>query len=82
MGSSSGLADLEKEWEHLRLEEDSGGLALEPDDDIPSVDTATRDFRFCMVGRFITDRPINLIAMKNTMASLWGPGKGITITDV
>ena len=40
------------------------------------------DLLFCLVGRFLTDKQINFIAKKNTLALLWEPRKGITITEV
>ena len=40
------------------------------------------DLRFYLVGRFLSDKPINFLAMKSTLASVWEPGKGITFTEV
>ena len=34
------------------------------------------------MGRFLTDRAINFVAMKNTLASLWRPVKGVHIKDL
>lgn len=36
----------------------------------------------CLVGRFLTDRNINFMAMKHRMAGLWRPGKGVAIHDL
>ena len=33
-------------------------------------------------GKFLTDKVINFPAMKNTMASVWRPGKGVCIKDL
>ena len=38
--------------------------------------------RYALIGRFLTDKPINFVAMKNTMASIWEPRKGIAVTEV
>ena len=42
----------------------------------------SKDYTFCFVGQFLTDKLINFIAMKNTLASVWESGKGITVIDV
>ena len=31
------------------------------------------DLSYCLVGRFLTERAIDFVAMKNLMASLWRP---------
>ena len=62
-------------------EEDEGGLIIEGDD-VEDGKDGKIDFRFCLVGRFLTDKVINFPAMKNTMAALWRPGKGICIKDL
>lgn len=38
--------------------------------------------RHCMVERFLTEHPINFIAMRNRMASIWRPGRGVNITEM
>ena len=40
------------------------------------------DLRFCLVGRFLTNKPISFVAMKTTMTSVWAPGKGLTVLVV
>ena len=62
-------------------EEEEGGLIVVGDEEID--DGKERiDSRFCLVGRFLTDKVINFAAMKHTMASLWRPGKGVCIRDL
>lgn len=36
----------------------------------------------CPVGKFLKDRPINVGAMKSTLASLWRPVKGVSIQEI
>ena len=38
--------------------------------------------RWCLVGKFFTEKPINFTYMKNTMAGLWCPIRGMCIKDV
>lgn len=39
-------------------------------------------FELCLVGRFLTEKNINVRVMKSKMADLWRPAKGITIKDI
>ncbi|GAU27412.1 hypothetical protein TSUD_356480 [Trifolium subterraneum] len=39
------------------------------------------DFRWCLVGRFLTDRPIHVNSMKIAMAESWRPVKGVKIKE-
>ena len=39
-------------------------------------------FRWCLVGRFLTTRNIDFNAMKNMMASLWHPVKGMYVKEL
>ncbi|KAL8513932.1 hypothetical protein ACS0TY_013161 [Phlomoides rotata] len=36
----------------------------------------------CLIGRFLTDQPINFQAMKTHMATVWRPQKGVIIKEV
>ena len=75
MGSRTGMQELEDAWANFRLdEEDSGGLEVSSEKVGKAVSKET-DMRYALIGRFLTDKPINFVAMKNTMASIWEPGK-------
>ncbi|KAH9763510.1 reverse transcriptase domain-containing protein [Citrus sinensis] len=77
--SNQGAFDLQNECARLQLdEEEEGGLevAIEVDENQESINN---DFRYCLVGRFLTDKVVNFAAMKNTMAALWRQGKGVCI---
>ena len=37
------------------------------------------DFHYCLVGRFLIEKPINFLTMNNTLAFIWEPDKGINI---
>ncbi|KAL9441583.1 hypothetical protein AB3S75_020141 [Citrus x aurantiifolia] len=62
-------------------EEEEDSLVLK-NDDIGIGQEGLIDARYCLVGRFLTDKVINFPAMKNTMAALWRPGKGVCIKDL
>lgn len=56
-------------------EEEQGGLSYENEtEELSEIDT-----RWCLVGRFLTDSPIDFQAMQHKMASLWRPGKGLYV---
>ncbi|KAK6141825.1 hypothetical protein DH2020_024431 [Rehmannia glutinosa] len=59
-------------------EEEEGGLLL---DNIEN-EGQPQDLRWCLVGRFLSDRQVNFVAMKNTLASIWRPVKGVFIKDL
>ena len=61
---------------NVDLEEE--GLVIEDVD----LDVQTEDFRWCLVGRILTDKVVNFGAMKNTLASLWRPVKGVSIKEL
>lgn len=76
--NNSGNHDLDVNNAYAGLsieEEDEGGLII-AGDDIDDGGALKGDFRYCLVGRFLTDKVINFPAMKNTMAALWRSGKG------
>ncbi|KAH9679913.1 CCHC-type domain-containing protein [Citrus sinensis] len=71
-----------RDYAHISIdEEEEGGLTVTGDEGENS-GQGKLDLRFCLVGRFLTDKVINFVAMKNTMASLWRPGKGVCIKDL
>ncbi|XP_075489138.1 uncharacterized protein LOC142527993 [Primulina tabacum] len=61
-------------------------LSTDEDEEIIIEENSTHqkssDLEFCLIGRFLTDRSINFNAMKNRMASIWRPGKGICIKEL
>lgn len=40
------------------------------------------DTKLCLVGRFLVDGVIDFVAMKQTLAALWRPGRGVYIREV
>ena len=70
---------IEQQYYSTRLhDEEDGGFT------IPQMETIVEanDFRWSLIGRFFTDRSINVSVMQNTLASLWRPVKGITIKEI
>ncbi|KAL8543582.1 hypothetical protein ACS0TY_004230 [Phlomoides rotata] len=60
--------------------------SLEEEDDLilkhPIADESHRAADFCLVGRFLTNQNINFNAMKNRLADIWKPVKGVTIKSI
>ncbi|KAL9432690.1 hypothetical protein AB3S75_027667 [Citrus x aurantiifolia] len=69
-------------YAHINLEEEEEGGLIVEGDDVNESGPGTIDSQFCLVGRFLTDKVINFLAMKNIVASLWRPGKGVCIKDL
>lgn len=74
--------EMNKAYDHISLEEEEEGGLIVEGDDVNDGGQVKFDFRHCLVCRFLTDKVINFPAMKNTMASLWRPGKGVCIKDL
>lgn len=63
-------------------------LALVEDDDegtiyhVPNVGNNGVDADLCLVGRFLADKAVRVHVMKERLAGIWRPGKGVTIREV
>lgn len=68
---------LEELYANMSLEEeDEGGVLVA--EEVPKTTAPT----FVLIGRFLTDKNINFIAMQNVMASLWRPKEGMEVHDL
>ena len=59
--------------------DEDGGMDLRLDEEV--LQTQIEKFDLC-VGRFLTDRTINFMAMRNRLANIWRPGKGVNIKEL
>ncbi|KAM7516399.1 hypothetical protein LguiA_005982 [Lonicera macranthoides] len=63
-------------------------MQLDADDESPFkltnslATTNEHGTQLSLIGRFVTDRPINLNAMQDTLSKLWRPVKGVWIKDL
>ncbi|XP_057793135.1 uncharacterized protein At4g02000-like [Salvia miltiorrhiza] len=69
------------------MEDHMAGLNLANEDDELLLDDAiTGDssiaVELCLVGKFLTDQPINFNLMRSRLASIWRPGKGVFMKDI
>lgn len=64
-------------------DEEEDGLAFEvPTGDQYGDDNLEINAELCLVGRFLVEGVVDFQAMKQTMAALWRPGKGVFIKEV
>uniref|UniRef100_A0A803PHA9 Reverse transcriptase domain-containing protein n=1 Tax=Cannabis sativa TaxID=3483 RepID=A0A803PHA9_CANSA len=77
--SSSNEGDWMSQYAHIQLEEEEEGVLLS---DEQVEDDQAFDDRWCLVGKFLTNRSIDFDAMRHMMASLWQPGKGVYIKEL
>ena len=70
MSSGSEMAGLETARKQLRLDEEEEGEMEMTTEDIAAAYAGHRDQSFCLLGRFLTEKNINFLAMKNTLASV------------
>lgn len=69
------VQEMEEAFARIQIEGEDQGLCYENDaEDLSDIDT-----RWCLVGRFLTDSPIDFQAMQHKMASLWRPGRGLYV---
>lgn len=70
---------VEEMYARMTVEDDEGGGLLPPD----LIESRGREEQqWSAIGRFLTDRPINVLAMKNIMAAVWRPVKGVWIKEL
>lgn len=71
--------ELNERYADLRIEdEEDGGLIYDKNEE--HLDEI--DIRWYLVGKLLTERPADFDAMKNVMASLWRPGKGMYVKEL
>ncbi|XVF41904.1 hypothetical protein PTKIN_Ptkin01aG0318000 [Pterospermum kingtungense] len=64
------------------------GLSLSDDEDdelqleLRDSHSQPKHLEFCLVGPFLTDKAINFNVMRNRMASIWRPTKGVNIKEI
>lgn len=76
--SSSNPKALESVYASLTLEEeDEGGLEFE--DESTEV---KEDYRYILVGKLLTEKPIKFNIMKDTLAAIWRPGRGMSVKEL
>lgn len=76
---STSVGNLVKECSLLSLDvEDNGGL----DFDIEIENAAGVKHKFTLVGTLITEKPVKFNVLRDTMARVWHPRKGVNITEL
>ncbi|KAK1364928.1 hypothetical protein POM88_040489 [Heracleum sosnowskyi] len=74
---ASSTINLEEMYARLTLEEEEeGGIC------IGEAKIVQPKQSFILVGRFLTERNINFLAMRNVLAALWRPKEGVEIHDL
>lgn len=74
------VQEMEESFANIRLEdEEEGGLMYEGNRDEALSEI---DVKWCIVGRFLTDSPIDFQAMQHKMASLWKLGRGLYVKEI
>ncbi|MCH81632.1 DUF4283 domain protein [Trifolium medium] len=63
--------------ENLSINDEDDELELEIDEDGPQ----KKEQYFCLVGRFLTNRPIRVKTMMSKMGEIWQPGRGMDIEE-
>lgn len=79
MAGTSRNQDVIEGYERLKISDDDDheGLILE---DIPTGEQ-NKDYNFCLVGSFLTNRKMNFGAMQDTLSAIWRPIKGVFMEE-
>ncbi|WOH01895.1 hypothetical protein DCAR_0521281 [Daucus carota subsp. sativus] len=78
MASSSRERNLDEAYANLSLNSDEeDGLILE---DIPG-NEGQEGMERCLVGKFVSTRKVNFMAMQDTLSSIWRPVKGVFMEE-
>ena len=56
----------------MAIDDDDEGLVLDDSDIRPVME----DFRWALIGRFLTEKVIHFVSMQKTLAALWKPVMG------
>ena len=76
---TSGSEELKKHWEHLRIaEEENQCLRIDEQGKVED----ELDTRWVLVGRLLSDRTVDFEALRNVMAALWCPVKGLFVKEL
>lgn len=70
--------DLHNQMEGLGIEEEENTTFVFEGD----VEEATNKYELCLVGRFLTEKSINVRVMKSKLADIWKPAMGINIKEI
>lgn len=78
MANSSLGKKVTEDYANLSIDEEGeDGLILEE----PPANQIGVDYSLCLVGSFLSDRKVNFSAMKDTLASIWRPVKGVYMEE-
>lgn len=73
MVSSSHGKAIEEGYMNLSINDEEEGLVL---DESSGTNTGI-DYAHCLVGKFLSDRKVNYLAMQDTLSSIWRPVKRV-----
>lgn len=72
------MEDLGKQWDDFHIEDEEKGISFEDTEDLQD----EIDARWCLVGKLLSDRLADFEAVRNVMAALWRPGKGMFVKEL
>ena len=62
------------------VKDEEGGRDLRLDEE--ALQTQIEKFDLFLMGRFLTDRTINFMAIRNKLTDIWRPCKGVNIKEL
>lgn len=82
--ASSSMENITHAMNNVLLDdEEEGGIAIVDGDEGGMQDEfSIGNARLCLIGRFLTEGVLDFSAMKQTLAALWRPGRGVYIKEI
>ncbi|XP_030502803.2 uncharacterized protein LOC115717973 [Cannabis sativa] len=71
------MKGIEEEILRVQVAEEEEDVAIEGGEEDDGIDA-----RWCVVGRFLSDRDVDFETMQNVLASLWKPGMGMFVKEL
>lgn len=78
--SNRDLREMEESFATVILEDEEEGVLVY--EGVTEEVLSEIDVRWCLVGKFLTDSPIDFQAMQHKMASLWKLGRGVYVKEL
>lgn len=76
--SSNNIDELGKQWNDLQIKDEEEGVLFDESEGICDEGDAC----WCLVGKLLSERPADFEAVRNVMAALWRPGKGMFVKEL
>ncbi|CAH9103499.1 unnamed protein product [Cuscuta europaea] len=79
--ASSGMEDIAEQYNNMAIGGDEGEIILD-EETAGEEEGSVRSANFPVVSTLLTDKMVKFNVFRDLMASIWRPGKGISIKEI